>query len=88
MPDREHDVVFRESGLAKGKFAMHWQILGTTANRAVRILENLDFVSVPTLKVIRRTERRCSKSREKDFVVLARRVGPHGQPEGPRSAIL
>ena len=55
------------------------QISGATANRAVQILG----VSVPTLKVIRRTERRCSSasnSTERDFVVLARRAGPDAWP--------
>jgi hypothetical protein len=53
---------------AKRKVAM--QILGATANRAVRILGDLNFASVPIMKVIRRTERRwnstSSNSTERD----------------------
>ena len=59
--DCEHGIVFRESQSASERtVAMH--ILGATANRAVRILGDVNFASVPILIVIRRTERRWTRA--------------------------
>ena len=59
--DCEHGIVFRESQSASERtVAMH--ILGATANRAVRILGDLNFASVPIPMVIRPTERRWKSS--------------------------
>lgn len=78
MPDREHGVVYRESGSAKRSRDADIRSHG---EQSCAFLGDLNFVSVSTLKVIRHTERRCSStsnSTERDFVVLARRVGPYG----------
>ena len=78
MPDREHGS---DNQRAK-TVAIH--ILGSMANRAVRILGDLNFASVPILKVIGRTHRaplefeHLEFHRERCFVVLAHRVGPDG----------
>ena len=73
-------VLCSENQDQRAKRTVAMQILGATVNRAVQILGDLNFASVPILKVIRRTERRwnssISNSTERRFVVLARRVGP------------
>ena len=61
MPDPGHDFAFRESQSGSEKNSRD-AVLGATANRAVRILGDLNFASVLILKVIRRTERHWNSS--------------------------
>ena len=63
MPDRGHSVAFQESHSASENNSRdEYNSIGATANRAVRILGDLNFASVTILIVIRRTERRWNSS--------------------------